>query len=94
MKNHEITFVENTSLFHIRSKKIGSHNTSGVRGVSFCKRRQKWVAYIGFKRKVYNLGYYEDLENAAKVRKAAEEIFHDNFLDWYKKTFPEKWAKI
>lgn len=45
------------------------------------------MAYINFKKKRYWLGRYADQKDAVKVRKAAEEI-HENFLDWYYRTYP------
>ena len=93
-KFREISYVENTSIYHIRSKKLRKDNTSGVKGVSFIKSRQRWAAFIYFQRKTYFLGQYDKLEEAALVRKEAEERVFGNFLDWYKETFPEKWAKI
>lgn len=62
------TFVETTSLNTINSK-LRSDNTSGVRGVTWCKARNKWNAHIGFKKKKYNLGYYTNIQDAITVRK-------------------------
>ena len=35
----------------------------------YSKKRKKWIAQIMFKQKCYNLGGYDTLEEAAKVRK-------------------------
>lgn len=78
----ENTFVENTSLNTIKSK-IRSDNTSGIKGVNWCKQRNKWVAQIGFKNKRYNLGYYTNIEDAIKARKKAEEKFFKPILKKY-----------
>ena len=77
------TFVENTSLNTINSK-IRSDNTSGIRGVSWCKSKNKWNAQIGFKKKKYNLGYYTNIQEAIKARKNAEEEFFKPILEKYK----------
>lgn len=55
-------------------------NSSGVNGVSFCKRRQKFTSYIGVNGKTKVLGYSETLEEAARKRKEAEVIYgyHQN----------------
>src|SRR5690606_13478665 len=53
-------------------------NKSGYKGVSWYKPYQKWVVYIkaGSLRK--NLGYYDDILEAAKVyEKAAEKYFKE-----------------
>lgn len=57
-------------------------NTSGYVGV--CRDRQsgKWAAYIRFRNRKYNLGRYEDIEDAVKARLRGEEMY-DAFLDWY-----------
>lgn len=72
--------VDGTTMSLISSNKIFSSNTSGVRGVSFSKKRQKYVAYICFKGKLYNLGFFDKLEDAAAARKKAEEEMYIPFL--------------
>lgn len=74
---------EGTNVSKILSKKIHSNNSSGVRGVSYAKRKGKYQAYIGFKGKVYSLGYFNSLEEAAEIRKKAENEVYGNFLKWY-----------
>ena len=49
-------------------------STSGLRGVSWDKSRQKWVAYIREQGKVRNLGRFSKKEDAVKVRKEAEAL--------------------
>lgn len=52
------------------------HNTSGIKGVSFDKRRQKWRAYIVVARKQRALGYFEHKHDAATAyARAATETF-------------------
>jgi hypothetical protein len=55
-------------------------NTSGVTGVSWFARTNKWVAMIKGDGKVRNLGYFHTIEEAAAARKAAEKRygFHEN----------------
>lgn len=75
--------VEGTDIGSIKNKNIYTTNTSGVRGVYWFKRDQKWSARITFQGKTYFLGYYESLEDAKEVRREAEERIFDNFLEWY-----------
>lgn len=75
-------FADGTLVEGIQSKTISRANTSGVRGVYFNKKRNKWVAQIMFKGKCYYLGGYDKLEDAAKARARGEEMF-DDFLEWY-----------
>ena len=50
-------------------------NRSGVTGVSFCKGKQKWQAYISSDAGRIHLGFFEVLEDAAAARKKAAETF-------------------
>lgn len=75
--------VEGTDLGSIKNKTIYSSNSSGVRGVYWFKRHAKWSARITFQGKTYFLGYFDDLEDAKKARKEAEERIHGDFLKWY-----------
>lgn len=63
---------------------IYSKNTSGIRGVTYAKDKQKWEAQIEFKKKKIHLGYFNDKEMAAKVRKYAEERLWQPLLSDYK----------
>lgn len=65
------------------SGKLSRANTSGVRGVSFKKDKNKYKATIGFKKKTYFLGYYDNLEDAKKARERAEEKYYKPILKKY-----------
>ena len=67
-------------------------NTSGCTGVYQKKGSARWCAQITFKKKTYYLGTYENFEDAVRARKRGEEM-HDDFLEWYYKTHPEKKPK-
>lgn len=54
------------------NRKMMSNNKSGVIGVHWDKRVKKWKAAIGLNRKTIVLGYYEDINEATRVRKEAE----------------------
>ena len=59
-------------------------NTSGTQGVSYSKINNKWHCYIGYKQYRANLGYYEDIEDAIKIRTLAEQAIKDNtFEDFF-----------
>lgn len=64
---------------------IAKNNTSGIKGVSYDKILNKWMAQIEFKKKHYHLGRYDTIEKAAKVRKTAEEKLFGEFLEEFKK---------
>lgn len=62
---------------------LSSNNKSGVTGVHFNTRNEKWVAQIGFNRKRIYLGEFDNFDNAVKARKEAEikyfgEYSYDN----------------
>lgn len=73
-------FVDGTTLSSISSsRKINKNNSTGVRGVTFDRKRNKWVAQITFQRKNYNLGRYDDKEDAIKARLESEERFFGKY---------------
>lgn len=73
-------YIDGTSIHSIKRTELIKSNTSGVTGVSFDESRQKWLAQIVFKGKHYNLGRYDNKEDAIKSRKDAEEKLHKSFL--------------
>jgi len=79
-KYKEEQFVANTHVSRIKNKTINKNNTSGVRGVAWHSSRKKWIARLHFKGKVYQLGAFDELDDAIKARKDAEEKYYDNFL--------------
>lgn len=56
------------------------NNTSGVTGVSWYPARNKWHQRIQVNGTQIHLGYFSDLQEAAKARKEAEILygFHEN----------------
>ena len=83
IKVREKYYVDGTSVVHIKPGKLFKTNKSGIRGVSWNSKREKWVAQIVFKGKNYNLGRYDKKEDAAAARKEAEEHLYGDFLKWY-----------
>ncbi len=63
-----------------KNSSMSCTNTSGVTGVIWHKRMEKWQARINSDGKRYNLGSFKTIEEAAKVRKAADKKyeFHEN----------------
>lgn len=77
-------FVEKTNVSHLTAKKR-KDNTSGIRGVSWNKRRNKWDVRMQFQKKPIYLGMYDNLEDAAQARKEAEEKYFKPILEKYGK---------
>ena len=92
-KAYKNNFVGGTSVPKITTEKLQNNNTSGVRGVSWHKRQQKWETRITYKGITYNLGYYSDIKDAEKVIKTAREYIKKDFVDWYSQEYPEQWKK-
>lgn len=58
------------------NKRMSSSNKTGKTGVSYCRRRCKYRAYITKDGKQMSLGYFKYLEDAVEYRKKAEiEIY-------------------
>lgn len=55
---------------------VRKNNTSGVRGVSWCSKRQRWQAHIQAEGKQRNLGVFKTIEAATVAYKAAEKVLH------------------
>lgn len=55
-----------------RNKSINKNNTSGVIGVWYNKRVNKWVAEIKVNYKKIHLGYFKDINEAKRIRQEAE----------------------
>ena len=74
-------FVDGTCIEALERRVPRSDNTSGYTGVS--KKNGGYRADITFKGKRYNLGVFETVEEAAKVREQAKEDLHGEFLKEY-----------
>lgn len=68
------------------NKSKNKNNKSGVTGVSYYKKEDKWIASIQVHKKSISLGQFDKFEDAVKVRKEAEEKYfgkysYDNSID-------------
>lgn len=68
-----------TNQQNMMNKSKPKNNTSGVPGVSWNKRDKKWYAHIRLNNKLINLGYFNNLEEASRVRKEAEIKYFGEF---------------
>lgn len=78
-----LTYVDGTCVEMLRTRTVRRNNTSGVPGVDWLTKKQRWRASICFKGKRRYLGSFEKFEDAVKARKQAEEKLFDTFLDVY-----------
>lgn len=91
-----LTHVDGTCIDSLKSKRIPSNNTTGVKGVYYVRGR--YLAKIVFQKKQFTLGTYDNLEDAAKARRLAEETLADEVVEFYgkwkeKATADPEWAK-
>ena len=72
---------ETTQQKNLFNSKIGKNNTSGIKGVSWNKRRKKWRAdiYVNGKQKCF--GYFDDLKQAEMTICEARIKFHKEFAN-------------
>lgn len=74
LRTDNLTF--NTNFSSIETNRPFRNNTSGVKGVSWNGKRQRWEAYISIHGKRVFRGRYSQFEDAVAARKAAEQIYH------------------
>jgi len=79
--------IDGTCIIKISNMQPYKSNISGVRGVSV--RGSAYVARITFKKKTYHLGKFDTIEEAASIRKEAEDKIFGEFLEWYYEKHPE-----
>lgn len=65
------------------------NNTSGIKGVSWDKRVEKWRVRISVDNVCYELGFFDNKEDAEKIRQEAEEKY---FGEWSYKNSINKGA--
>lgn len=58
---------------NIINKGLMKNNTSGVTGVTWNKRKQKWIVRININKKRIIVDSFDNFEDAVKARKQAEE---------------------
>ena len=56
-----------------------SDNTSGFRGVGFCKQKNKWRARIVVDGKEKHLGFFDNIVDASLARVAGETIYYGEY---------------
>ena len=88
--------IDGTKVVSLRQK-LSKNSTTGVKGVSRIasgRSAGKYRAYINLRRKQYNLGLYDTLEEAAAARAEAEEEMYGDFLRWYDERLAELAEKV
>ncbi len=58
-----------------------SNNKSGIKGVSWDKKRRKWRVTLTASKKTSHLGYLESLEDAKELIKFHRQLTHGDFTN-------------
>jgi predicted RNA-binding Zn-ribbon protein involved in translation (DUF1610 family) len=58
---------------------MAGHSKSGVKGATYCKRKNRWKAQIRVDGVNKSLGYFDTREEAGAAYAAASEIYHGTF---------------
>lgn len=92
-KNREIQnkklrsmIVDNTNIGIIKKTEPNKNSSTGIRGVSLCTSKQRYIAEISFQKRRYYLCSSADIEVCRAARKEAEKHLFGDFLEWYEKT--------
>ena len=70
-----ITTKHNNQLNH----KVASNSKTGVTGVMYYPKTNRYIARIKYNGKNYHLGYYKDFNEAVKIRKKAEQKYFGEY---------------
>lgn len=81
---HNKQFKENTNIDLISKKQANSNSQSGVRGVHWCSSKNKWIASLSFKKKIYKKAF-NNKNDAIKYRKELEDKYFASILKKYNK---------
>lgn len=79
LNNKRNNLREATQAQNLMNRGATSKSTSGMKGVTWNKDRNKWQAQIMANRKNNHLGLFEDKEAAARAYDAAALIHHGEF---------------
>jgi len=74
--------IYGTCIEKISAQTLLSNNKSGIRGVHWDRNAQKWRAIIYFRGKQIHLGLFSNIDDAAKTRKAAEDLYFRPVIEW------------
>ncbi|MDD9147811.1 hypothetical protein OYT88_04510 [Sporolactobacillus sp. CQH2019] len=76
--------INNVNVSLITAKKR-KDNKTGIKGVCYRQKINKYAAYIGVNGKQIQLGQFKNIDDAIKVRKVAEEKYYKPLLNRKKK---------
>ena len=68
-----------THMQNMKNIKLSVSNTSGYKGVHWCKLEKKWKAFIAVNKRTIHLGTFANKEDAINARKEAEKKYYNKF---------------
>ena len=87
LNNQENNLRYSTHSQNMSNRGLDKNNKSGFKGVSWYQPSQKWQVKIAVQGKQKHLGYYSDIEEAARAYDAAAKELHGEFA-WL--NFPDE----
>ena len=72
---------EVTASQNMFNTKIKITNTSGIKGISWCKRDKRWIAHLSINKKQTHLGSFKDLKLAKNAVIEARNKYHKEFAN-------------
>lgn len=79
LDNRKENLVPCTNQENIRNSSISKNNTSGITGVYFNRKRNKWISQITIDYKTKTLGAFADKNDAIISRLKAEKEYFEDF---------------
>lgn len=79
LDNRKLNLRDATNIENGANQSLNKNNTSGITGVSYDTRIEKWVAYITVNYKTMYLGSYMDKNDAVHARLLAEQKYFGEF---------------
>jgi len=79
LNNNPINLRETNRSQNCYNSKISKNNTSGHKGVTWCKKSKKWKVAINANGKYHYFGLYVNLEDAIKVAIETRKKLHGEF---------------
>lgn len=77
----------------VSTEAYSNNESTKIRGV-YKNKNGIYIAMIGYCKKLYYLGSFQDVESATEARKSAEKEIYGNFLEWYAQEYPERWERL
>lgn len=68
-----------SNMENMRNRKVGKNNTSGVKGVYWAKKDNRWRARIKLNGRFISLGHFSDKKEAAKAYDDAAKQYYGEF---------------